>query len=565
MSEDSWSTPESGTPGGLAGAAPAERWSARLAALAAGIGIALISFTLRPPLHNYDGYLYRLQALAPFAGDAINPHHLLWYPVQKAIAMATGALGSPSPEAFQAVGILVNALGLAWFCLLLAQRTGKLVLPFALTLYIALSPRIWHLSLQNQPYPLLDLWVVAFLWGLSEGGSLPAWRLTVCGAALGMAVLLQQGMALAVPAVALGMSFVGSGPWRGRLKTALGWAAATTAGITVVYLGLAALAGVRPSGFIGWTTMYLQEQHGIQLQWPQTAIKSAFGMVSAVVDLSWINDRFNTPPTRRLITGAYGTLLAVGCGVLAMILIKRRHRLRLLHHMRTSAGFACTLALLLAWTVFVILWEPAGYYWCVGLIPVAFLATGQMSRLGQRAGLALAGVLLLVSGWNLKGDYRAELALSVNYPPPMLDQIRAGLGPDDVFIIAGRDWYGNIDYDLLLGCLDDWPRDPAIALLDEYVMEREMQPWQQSLDRDIGSVIMRGGHVYLAKHVLQKETYDDLAEIQDPFSQYYRQEFLGVNEQSLQQQIQQFFAHYELRPSRFRIGGNEFWELKQRE
>ena len=154
-------------------------------ALAVFVPVLSIYLLLRPPLFNYDGYTYRLQALRPIQGDSINPHHLLWYPIQRAIAEVAAAVGSPSPEAFQFFGILINSVSLALFCLLLVRLSNRLAVPAAMTIFIAFSPHVWSLGLQNQPYPLLDLLVVAFLWTVAERAA-PS-RLRLAAGGLGLA------------------------------------------------------------------------------------------------------------------------------------------------------------------------------------------------------------------------------------------------------------------------------------------------------------------------------------------------------------------------------------------
>ena len=481
-------------------------WGASLVtASLAFITVFSVFLLLRPPLFNYDGYTYRLEALQPLQGDNLNPHHLLWYPVQKGIAALTSALGSPSPEAFQLFGILINSFTLALLCLLLVRLTYRRALPLVMTVFIAFSPHIWSLGLQNQPYPLLDLCVVAFLWTVAEWGAPSRLRWTASGLALASAVLLQQAMALAVPAVAIGFIVAGAGPWKGRLKRAAAWAGGITLGVAAVYALMARAAGVEPTGFFNWTLEYMQDQHGIQVQWPQTAIKCVIGMVGTVLESSWIHDKFNPQANSAAIWRLYGALLVAG-GIIAAIFVSRRSvREHLIRLLRSNASFTSVLMMVLAWSVFVFLWEPTGYYWSVNLFPLAFLASWWLRGSGKRTALLLAGVLVVVSGWNLYANHRQDQAYSVNFPPPMLEQIRAQLGPNDVFIVAGRDWYANIDYSLLLACLDDWPRDPAMALLDDYVIPSSGKPWQQKLDLDIRAVFATGGRVFVADHVFWRE------------------------------------------------------------
>jgi hypothetical protein len=539
-------------------------WSAALATASVVFVLVLSVYLLmRPPLFNYDGYLYRLEALQPAEGVNINPHHLLWYPIQKAIAAVTSAIGSPSTEAFQFFGIFINSLTLALFCLLLVRLTRRQAIPLAMTIFIAFSPRIWNLGFQNQPYPLLDLCVVGFLWTVADWRAPSRLRLVASGTALAAAILLQQAMALAVPAVAIGFVVAGGGSFKRRLKLAAGWAGGTTLGVAAAYAIMARVAQVKPAGFLNWTMTYLQEQHGIQVHWPQSAIKCVIGMVSSVVESSWIRDTVNPLKNNAPIWRFYGSLLVAGCVAAAALFARRSVRERLLRLLHSNASFTSALMLVLAWSTFVFLWEPTGYYWSVNLFPLAFLATWWVRGSGKQTALLVAGVLLLVSGWNLYANHRLDQAYSVNFPPPKLEQIRAQLGPEDVFIVAGRDWYANTDYDLLLACLDDWPHDPAMALLDDYVLKGPREEWQQKLDRDIREALASGGRVYVADHVFWPDSYRDLEQTADPFSEYAHTEYASLNGIRLSGEINGFFDHYERFPASFKIGAEKFWELKR--
>ncbi len=535
---------------------------AKAAALLVFVSVLSINLALRPPLFNYDGYIYRLQALAPIESDDFNPHHLLWFPIQKALAAALSAAGSTSPAAFQLFDILINALALALLCALLVRLSNRLVLPIAAAIFIALSPHIWNLGLQNQPYPLLDLCIVGFLWAVADWDSDSTLRRVASGFLLAVAVLLHQAMALTIPAVAVGFVVAGAGLRKNVTKRTAWWTGMTTLGVATVYILFAGAAGVRPSGFLRWTLKYMEEQHGLQVRWPQTPIRSVIGVVSTLVDTSWLQQNFDSPMHSVMIWRIYGTLLVLACIAVTLCLTRRNVRERLLHLVRSNTSFTTVVMMVVAWSAFVFLWEPVGHFWTVLLFPAAYLATWWMKRFRRRTELALAGALLLISIWNLRADHRRDKANTVNYPPPMLEQIRAELGPDDVFIVAGRDWYANMDYDLLLACLDDWPKDPALDLFDDYVMANSAEPWQQRLDHTIQRVLGNGGRVYVADHVFWPESYQDLEQSASPFSDYARPEFAGVDGESLHMKIRRFFSQYQLARSTFRVGTDSYWELK---
>ncbi|MEN6600956.1 MAG: hypothetical protein ABFD86_00975 [Bryobacteraceae bacterium] len=517
---------------------------------------------LRPPLFNYDGYVYRLEALQPFQGDGINPHHLLWYPIQRAVAKAASMVGSPGPESFQIFGIVVNSITLLLCYLLLVHLTRRIALPFLLTIFIAFSPQIWHLGLQNQPYPLLDLCVVVFLWAAAGASVRSGLRLVMGGLALAAAVFLQQGMALAVPVVAVGLVLAGPGPLKTRLKLAISWAGGTTLVVLAVYALMARIAGVSPAGFLSWTMGYLQSQHGLQVDWVGAPIKTVIGVLSTIVDIGWLRDRYNQQTNGKFFWCLYGGLALAACAAAVLLLARRGVRERLTRLLRSNMLFTSIAMLMLGWSIFVFLWEPAGYYWSVGLFPVAVLVAMWLRASRWRTVLLVGAALLAASGWNLYADHERDGAYSVSFPPPLIQQIRKQLRPEDVFIVAGKEWYNDIDYDLLLTCMDDWPRSPAWALLDDYVKPGSGEPWQRKLDGDIRDVFEAGGRVFVADHIFWRDTYDDLEQVDSPYSEYAREEYAGVDGAKLQTQIQSFFDRYNLSESGFRIADDRYWEMK---
>jgi hypothetical protein len=286
-------------------------------------------------------------------------------------------------------------------------------------------------------------------------------------------------------------------------------------------------------------------------------------MASTMLESSCIRDRFNPQDNHDVIWWAYGALLVAACAAWVAMLAQRRLRDRFIGLIRSNRPFTSALMLLLAWGAFVFIWEPTGYYWSVNLFPLAFMASGWVRESGKKTAILLGGVLVAISGWNVYANHRQDQAYSVNFPPPLLRQIQAQLGPHDVFIVAGRDWYANRDYSLLLACLDNWPRDPALPLLDDYVLQGSREQWQQKLGHDIQDAFANGGRVYVADHVFWPDSYIDIEQTADPFSEYAHLEYAGLHGKILADEIRTFFSHYKLRESSFKVGTDPFWEVKR--
>src|SRR5213083_974039 len=86
-----------------------ESWGLGLAVAVLAVAVYL---ALRPPLFNYDGYVYRLQAFSPFQDENLNPHHLLWHPLQAGLLKISESIGRPTTAPFQIFGLAINCLTL---------------------------------------------------------------------------------------------------------------------------------------------------------------------------------------------------------------------------------------------------------------------------------------------------------------------------------------------------------------------------------------------------------------------------------------------------------------------
>src|SRR5271157_4101745 len=86
------------------------------------IACGAIYLASRPPLFDYDGYMYRFYAMQLDRWQNTNPHHVLWNPVQILMVAASAKLiGYPSTIPCQVVGILIGCITLALFYVLLCK------------------------------------------------------------------------------------------------------------------------------------------------------------------------------------------------------------------------------------------------------------------------------------------------------------------------------------------------------------------------------------------------------------------------------------------------------------
>src|SRR5439155_1840848 len=167
------------------------------------LGCAAVYAWLRPPLYNRDGFVYGLQARSPL--DYLNPHHLLWLPLQSLLLNASSAFAFSSSGVFQGVGVLANLLTLYGFYRLLQSRTRAARMAGLWTLVLAFSPQFWFLGFQNQPYPLVMLCLVVFFWSWQKADKEEKKQrfFILAGLALAVATLLQQAAVLLVAGAAM--------------------------------------------------------------------------------------------------------------------------------------------------------------------------------------------------------------------------------------------------------------------------------------------------------------------------------------------------------------------------
>jgi hypothetical protein len=219
------------------------------------------------------------------------------------------------------------------------------------------------------------------------------------------------------------------------------------------------------------------------------------------------------------------------------------------------------------WSAFVIAWEPVtSYYWVLLFFP-ALVCVGLMLRERGWPGLRIfaVGVVLLIplNGYLNRAD---DLALSQNFPEPLVASIQRHVGPRDIFVVLGsNDWYGEIDYDLLFTCLKAAPRNPGLAIVEDFVLPAGgSQAWEATLRQKIDATIDSGGKVFVAGHIFDPDSYKDLTGTNDAFDPYFIKQNLGLKGPALLQQVNEVFAPYNLEETDFKIGADDYYVLRRK-
>jgi len=538
-----------------------------VAAVTAAMCFALY-LAVRPPLYDGDGYRYRLFAMEPDLRTNINPHHLLWIPLQKTLVNLTAIIGHPTTVPFQVAGIIVSCIALLFFCELLSVVTGSLVFGTIGTLLVAFSPSFWHLASQNQPYPLVFLAFVIYLsmWSTETDKPIPISHLTMAGLCLVVAIMLHQAAVALVPPGVLVLMFDQELPRR-RLLHAIAWSAAITGLVIPIYLFTWWTATHGEPSFLRWTTAALDEVHPILLRFPDTLVQTTIGITGSLLQSNELQGFLEVHASGNEIRMIYAVVGAAGC--LLLVEIMRRFHLNqdLLRLLRTSRLFAVSVLSIIFWSAILIVWEPeTSYYWVLNFFP-ALICVGVLFREREWRGLKLfAGIVLVLIGWNVYANIRFSQISSRNFPEPLVAAIQQYLGPRDIFVALGReDWYGDMNYELLFDCLARLPRNPGVTVLNDYVFPAKGSPsWANRLRGRIDETLESGGKVFVAKHIMNKNTFVDLAGINDPYNAFYMPRYMALDGTALYRQLQQLLNHYQVRKSVFSIGLDPYDELESR-
>ncbi len=147
--------------------------------------------------------------------------------------------------------------------------------------------------------------------------------------------------------------------------------------------------------------------------------------------------------------------------------------------------------------------------------------------------------------------------------------IKEHLGSRDIFIVLGDGDYADVSYGLVLDPLATRERDPATAILDEFMVpalvpSNVSEKWRDKLAEKIRVTIRAGGRVLVAGQVLDEDSYRDLAHADDGFNEQIEPRFVGVDGATIYHQIERFFDDYSLTDAGFSIGDDKYYLLKRR-
>ncbi len=531
---------------------------------------AVVYFALRPPLFDFDGYMYRLYALLPSRFYNINPQHLLWDPVQILLVSVARLVGRPTTVPFQIFGILVNCTTLFALYLLLSDTNTVPFFAAAAVVFVAFSPAFWYLGFQNHPYTVAFLAVVLHLHCWRTEGAATPWRSRLLAAvALTTAILFHQAVILLVPVAVVVLILSGHGTLGRRLVAGFAWGAGVTAVVTGAYFCF--WTYVSPGeGLLRWSTGYMESVHRLQLfqlGLPKSFARSVMGLSSALVQDAKIEafiEREIRPKTVFTIYIGLGLAALAGLG---MAFLRTGPRRTLLALSRNNSLFAVSFLSIIAWWTFAFSWEAAtAHYWVLGLFP-AMVCLGLLLRESRApAKYMTLTVMVLVSAWNVYFNVGWDRSLSRNFPDPLVASVERYVRSLDIFIFLGNDeWFGDINYILLFNCLRLSGKVRGVAIFNDYIEPvGTRSSWTTRLREKIESTLDSGGQVFVAAHVFDHKSYRDLSLTDHPFNEQIDTEYLGIDGPALEQEIRQIFANYRLERSSFQLGSDFYLTVRRR-
>ncbi len=527
-------------------------------------GCLLIYLVFRPPLYDYDGYMYRLWATTPQAWDNANPHHVLWNAWQMAIANLANSLAHPSTVTFQVVGILAGCAVLFCLYVLLQKTLNNRLFAGAAVLFLALTPAFWFVTLQNHPYPLALLFLVFYFlcWPSREGALPSTLSLVAAGVCLSAASLFHQAVILLILPASVVLAVYGEENRRARLLRSLLWSAAVCFSIVVVYVLFWQTIDPDDS-LIGWSSSYAEELHPPQIF--QMGVLPVFaravaGFSGSLIQTSWLKTSLADNLSKFEVFLLYSILGLALLGVALFLFTRPGGRNHILSMTRNNPLFALAAFSTLAWWGFAFSWEGATeHYWLPGTLPLLF-CIGMIMKEQRWVGLnGFVIAVSVISGWNLYANHAVDREASISFPEAGLRAISQNLHGDDIFIVLNGGGHKDADYGLLLDILKMTPPTRGLSIADDLIAQASpSRPWQSVLKDRIDSVLAAGGRVYVASHLFEESEYEDLANDNDPFAEQTNPQFSSIDTGNLYEQVTQLLSHYSMKQSDFSIGSDRY-------
>jgi len=535
--------------------------------LALWLGVALFSLLaslwifFAPPLFDFDGYMYRLNGLAP--AKNVNPAHLLWVPMQALFWRVFGWLHLRGTVPFQIVGILITALACAIQFRLLARRREDLALAMITAVFIATSPQVWRVAPLNQPYPSLFLLEVLLL-AAWQGTPSTAPALVGVGLIVCLGALLHEAAVLWAGAVACLIFFLSAGSAKQRLQRSCFWGLSVGATILIAYAVAAVVLKLRSlKDVLAWVASYASEEHGLWQRGLENVVKCGFGFLGALVQLDrpieWIEARATTEQLLHRMAMAEGVFIFA----VLLLALRKRGRAWIAGCPWRQPLFLASLSLGVSWAFFCLIWEPANSkFWAVSLFPLSLAAILACQSAPRWTRYAWMIVLSAAIVWNLCEDHAADLRNAARFPDPQLARIRLAVRSQDRFVVLQRAWEDQVDYDLLLECLAFEGRTNATALVEKYFAARPSD-WETIAEQEIDDVLKAGGRVFVSNLVFNPESYQNLSD-EGPLSPYAIDAYKAIEGPALYQRVERFFEPYDRRPSELQLGNDRFWVITSR-
>jgi hypothetical protein len=537
-------------------------------AIAAGCLVTYL--ILRPPLFDYDGYMYRLWAIAPQAWDNANPHHVLWNVWQMAIATLADSLGHPTTVTFQVVGILTGCAVLFVLYVFLRKTLDNRLFAGAAALFLAFTPAFWFVTLQNHPYPLALLFLVFyfFCWPSRQGALPSTWRLVAAGVCLSAASLFHQAVVLLIPPASVILAVYGKEDRRaGFLRSSL-WSAAVCISIFGVYVLFWQTIDPDDS-LIRWSSSYAEELHPPQIF--QMGVLPLFGRAVAgfsgsLIQTAWLKTSLAHNLSKSEVFLLYSVLGLALLGMTVFLFTRPGVRNHILSMTRNNPLFALAALSTLAWWAFAFSWEGATeHYWLPGTLPLLF-CIGMVMK--ERRWFGLNGFVIavsVISGWNLYANHAFDKEASISFPDAGLRAINQNVHADDIFIVLNGGVHNDADYGLLLDILKVTPPTRGLSIADDLIAQANpSKSWQSVLKDRIDSVLAAGGKVYVASHLFEQGEYEDLANENDPFAEQTNPQFSSINTENLYEQVTELLSNYSMKRSDFSIGADRYLVIDPR-